>query len=24
LGKKKSRDLAFWEAYDESLANPLR
>lgn len=24
LGKKKSRNLAFWEAYDKSLANPLR
>ncbi|MEQ8216650.1 MAG: porin family protein [Arenibacter sp.] len=24
LGKKKSRDLAFWEAYDEQLANPFK
>lgn len=24
LGKKRRRDLAFWKAYDESLANPFR
>lgn len=24
LEKKKSRDLVFWEAYDEQLANPLK
>lgn len=24
LGKKRRRDIAFWKAYDESTANPLR